>query len=128
MSESPKYKMQAGSRRWKRFKAAPKNKHGFPILARKNTAEVSDRMKARVKREQNYFCVDCDLRKRLTIHHIKPRAQGGSNSRKNLIGLCGDCHKQRHRSTPMTSADVAARSERLQAEALESLRRRLKED
>ena len=28
----------------------------------------------------------------LTVHHIKPRKEGGSDSQKNLISLCGRCH------------------------------------
>lgn len=28
----------------------------------------------------------------LEVHHIKPRAEGGSNKHKNLIVLCNNCH------------------------------------
>lgn len=30
----------------------------------------------------------------LEIHHIKPRAKGGPNTRKNLMALCPNCHKE----------------------------------
>ena len=34
----------------------------------------------------------CRHRYSLDVHHIKPRAEGGTNNRENLIVLCPNCH------------------------------------
>ena len=46
----------------------------------------------------------CDL---WAVHHIVPRAEGGSNDLDNLVTLCVACHKKRHarRPTPMPLLD-----------------------
>lgn len=54
-------------------------------------------LKADVITRDNYTCQMCKTYfghnlLALTIHHIKPRKRGGSNSQKNLISLCGRCH------------------------------------
>jgi len=42
-------------------------------------------------------CTDCACKmKRMHVHHITPRAQGGSDALKNLITLCPTCHASRH--------------------------------
>ncbi len=33
----------------------------------------------------------------LHVHHIVPRNQGGTDHPRNLITLCGDCHREVHR-------------------------------
>lgn len=33
----------------------------------------------------------------LEVHHIVPVAQGGGDEPENLVTLCKDCHKRRHR-------------------------------
>ena len=40
----------------------------------------------------------------LDVHHIKPRSKGGPNTRKNLIALCGSCHKEADNSVISRSA------------------------
>ncbi|MFC6716999.1 HNH endonuclease [Natrialbaceae archaeon GCM10025810] len=41
------------------------------------------------------YCVEeIDL---LEVHHIKPRSEGGPNTRKNLIVLCPNCHRKADR-------------------------------
>jgi len=56
-------------------------------------------IKVIVRKEQNNICADCGIQTRkLEVHHIKPRSQGGTSERVNLIGLCGeqdnDCHEK----------------------------------
>ena len=65
----------------------------------KNKHPVSSSIKEEIRKEQDYHCADCGIEtKRLEIHHIEPRCQGGSNNRVNLIALCGewdnDCHEK----------------------------------
>lgn len=44
------------------------------------------------------------------FHHIVPRSQGGSNTIKNIAGLCECCHRRVH-----TNPDAKARLEKLKA-------------
>lgn len=37
-------------------------------------------------------CCLCWSRDRLEVHHIKPQAEGGCDSKNNLITLCNACH------------------------------------
>lgn len=49
-----------------------------------------------ILRRDNWTCQRCETRfrakKYLTVHHIKSRANGGSNDKDNLITLCDPCH------------------------------------
>lgn len=48
----------------------------------------------------NYVCQYCkgkSKEKRLEVHHIKYRSQGGGNSPNNLITLCKTCHDNLHK-------------------------------
>jgi len=45
----------------------------------------------------DWRCQDCGIRKRLTIHHIVPRTQGGSDHPDNLVTLCRTCHDAIHK-------------------------------
>lgn len=48
-----------------------------------------------VIRRDKFVCQRCDERMRmsfLSVHHIKPRSEGGSNDITNLVTLCNDCH------------------------------------
>lgn len=57
-----------------------------------------DRMKDAILRCFNYKCAitDCGIFKNIKIHHILPRACGGSDESSNLIALCDKCHHQIH--------------------------------
>ena len=42
-------------------------------------------------------CQECgisDKKKKLFIHHIKPKSRGGANTKENLVKVCGECHKR----------------------------------
>ncbi len=43
------------------------------------------------KRDE-YRCRSCGGEARLSVHHCKPRAQGGRNDAENLVLLCDPCH------------------------------------
>jgi 5-methylcytosine-specific restriction endonuclease McrA len=45
-----------------------------------------------VKKRDGYRCRRCGARRQLSAHHIKPRAQGGTDSLRNLLTLCAACH------------------------------------
>ncbi len=49
-----------------------------------------------VKREQRWACAACGFGDNLTVHHIRHRARGGTHARKNLLVLCGACHRYTH--------------------------------
>ena len=46
------------------------------------------------------FCEECFKNKRLTktqiVHHIKPLAEGGTNTEDNFEALCWSCHNKKH--------------------------------
>ena len=42
-------------------------------------------------------CEICKSNKDIQIHHIKPKALGGEDTKNNLINICHKCHKLIHR-------------------------------
>jgi len=63
-----------------------------------------ENVKAYVRERDGYKCNICKSKgygnssnsKRLEVHHILERSNGGTNSPDNLITLCSDCHKKVH--------------------------------
>ena len=53
--------------------------------------EIRERIHQRDK-----ICQICKESKKLTIHHKRPRSQGGTNNDSNLILLCKNCHDAIH--------------------------------
>lgn len=50
---------------------------------------------AKIKFRDKYRCGRCKCsfkKNELTVHHLTPRAEGGSDDPKNLISLCRPCH------------------------------------
>lgn len=43
-----------------------------------------------------YACRHCKSKDKLRAHHVKPRSRGGTNTPKNGITLCENCHKELH--------------------------------
>ncbi len=48
-----------------------------------------------ITRQQCELCA-CPITASLEVHHIKPRAEGGSNKASNLMVLCAACHDKHH--------------------------------
>ena len=42
-------------------------------------------------------CRECGSTDRLHVHHVKEKSKGGTNDINNLITLCNDCHKEKHK-------------------------------
>ena len=52
-------------------------------------------LRAFIHIQQKGECLMCEKKipvKKLTIHHIMPRSNGGGDNIENLIGLCDRCH------------------------------------
>ena len=57
-----------------------------------------------IYRRDNYTCGYCGRnysadRSRLSLDHITPRAQGGSNQPTNLVTACDDCNNRKRNRT-----------------------------
>jgi hypothetical protein len=52
------------------------------------------KIQVKVKKRDKYTCQKCKTRKRLTVHHIKSRVDGGKDHVRNLITLCERCHNE----------------------------------
>ena len=76
-------------------------------------------------RRDNYTCQDCgELHAyqneygvylpttdgKLDLHHINPVEYGGGDEPKNLITLCRECHKKRHRAIEKALAERRCKS------------------
>lgn len=63
------------------------------------TPPTPEKLKNAIRVERSHGrCEYCDESSDfLEVHHIKPRADGGPNTRKNLIALCPTCHKKADR-------------------------------
>ncbi|MEM7203528.1 MAG: HNH endonuclease [Planctomycetota bacterium] len=62
-----------------------------------NRDPVPSATEAAVHRRDQHACRNCQRPFALHVHHITPRAAGGSNASANLILLCGTCHASVHR-------------------------------
>ncbi len=62
------------------------NKNRFPLYANR---------KRRIKKRDGNKCVKCNSTNKLSIDHIKPRAEGGMNDDNNLQTLCSKCHDKK---------------------------------
>ena len=51
-----------------------------------------NKIKKAVKTRDKYSCRSCGSKLGLTVHHIIPRDESGSNEPRNLMTLCGFCH------------------------------------
>lgn len=47
-----------------------------------------------VKARDKHSCQSCGLKVGLSVHHILPRSDGGSDLPQNLITLCNTCHDE----------------------------------
>ena len=43
-------------------------------------------------RRDDYKCIYCGSKERLTLDHVIPKSKGGPNTWKNLVTCCGDCN------------------------------------
>lgn len=59
-------------------------------------ANISKDTRRRVYRRDGYRCALCDDPRRLQIHHVIFRSQGGLETEQNLITLCPRCHALCH--------------------------------
>ena len=73
-------------------------------------SKISNDMRKAVYRRDGYQCAVCGDNRRLQIHHIQKRSQGGGNEQMNLITLCDKCHALAHginlADIPFTKEDV----------------------
>ena len=55
-------------------------------------------------------CARCRRSRKIELHHIKPLADGGKNTIRNVLPLCGPCHKRTHRELKKAARKVAMRA------------------
>ncbi|MCL2116417.1 MAG: HNH endonuclease [Methanobrevibacter sp.] len=61
-------------------------------IAVKNKSTVSNSIRNKVLERDNYTCLSCGTKENLTIDHIIPRVEGGTNDIDNLQVLCQHCN------------------------------------
>jgi 5-methylcytosine-specific restriction endonuclease McrA len=49
----------------------------------------------------NNTCRECGSKEDLHVHHIMEKSKGGTNDINNLITLCNNCHKEKHKHEPV---------------------------
>ena len=51
------------------------------------------------------YCLVCGSKDALSLHHVKPRLEGGNHDESNLVPLCNECHDfiELHESRPRTA-------------------------
>lgn len=78
---------------------------------RRRKSSVSSKVRAKVFKRDNYTCVSCgwmqprpnDARRTgrfLTLDHIIPRSEGGSNFQENLVTKCSRCNNEKGKRLP----------------------------
>jgi 5-methylcytosine-specific restriction endonuclease McrA len=65
---------------------------------RPNRATIAPSVRTAVLARDRYKCATpgCGATHFLEVHHVVPRARGGSNKAENLVTLCGRCHRFAH--------------------------------
>jgi len=69
------------------YKPKPKDRFYLSVTWKKLRREILYR--------DGYRCLRCDKRftaDRLSVHHLKPKLEGGPDSPENLVTLCKECH------------------------------------
>jgi 5-methylcytosine-specific restriction endonuclease McrA len=63
-----------------------------------NKATIPPKMRAAVLARDRHRCTTpgCSSTRFLEVHHVTPRAQGGTNQLANLVALCSRCHRFAH--------------------------------
>ena len=64
------------------------------VYHRSQERRIPSEIRKRVLRRDKRRCVRCGVRKRLEVHHITPRREGGGLNLQNLVTLCSDCHDE----------------------------------
>ncbi|MFH2051778.1 MAG: HNH endonuclease [bacterium] len=69
---------------------------------RRNMATIPPRVRRRVLARDGHRCQGpgCTNTRFLEVHHVRPRARGGTNRPDNLITLCSACHRHLHDKGP----------------------------
>lgn len=83
------------SDKWKNYKKVIKSSNfkKSPV----SIYDLSSRTIQKLLKRANVECSMCGWNKTtLDIHHIIPKAKGGSNEHTNLIALCPNCHRLAH--------------------------------
>jgi len=73
----------------------PKKRAIQRVKRRKITPELPKnwgKLEKQAARRDGYKCQMCGIKANLSVHHIMPRAQGGTDDLRNLITLCKTCH------------------------------------
>ena len=60
------------------------------------SASIPNETRKAVYRRDGFACALCGDTRRLQIHHVIPRSEGGSDDPMNLICLCMWCHADAH--------------------------------
>jgi hypothetical protein len=80
-----------GARARRRILAGGPRATGRRAASREEWAAIRELVLARAR----WCCQACGLRRRLDVHHVIKRAQGGSDFDLNtLVALCRSCHEQ----------------------------------
>jgi hypothetical protein len=54
------------------------------------------RIRSHILLRDRFRCVECGFYKHLEVHHIVPKAKGGTDDYNNLETLCQRCHDKKH--------------------------------
>ncbi|MGD9548824.1 MAG: HNH endonuclease [Candidatus Krumholzibacteriia bacterium] len=75
----------------------------------RNMATIPPRVRRRVLARDGHRCQGsgCTNTRFLEVHHVLPRARGGTNRPDNLITLCGACHRHVHDKAPASQGTSA---------------------
>jgi hypothetical protein len=67
-----------------------------------NRATILPKTRATVLARDRHRCATpgCGATRFLEVHHVTPRARGGTNRPDNLVTLCGRCHRFAHELAP----------------------------
>lgn len=84
----------------------------------KTLLEVSKRTVSKILRRMNLPCSCCGFHISgvvLDIHHINPKAKGGTDDMSNLTYICPNCHRIAHTDTQLLNKPLVSIEEQLKS-------------
>jgi 5-methylcytosine-specific restriction endonuclease McrA len=70
-----------------------RDERGWPLVVAPEA--LDEELRWRIFERDNFTCVECGSRRRLTVDHIYPRSRGGTNAESNLRTLCRSCNSRK---------------------------------
>jgi len=75
-------------------------KHAKRRMAMATGDQITPEQWDKIKHRQNFKCIYCKKKRKLTMDHVIPLSLNGSNSASNIVAACKSCNCKKHATSP----------------------------